>query len=380
MRYKRWCCGILILLLAVFGAIAAMNYFVDPLGYFTFQSGDYADIDFQADTSYYQRLLKLNHAENFSENYDAYLIGGSKAGSYQPEKLTELDGYRYYNMFELSGNLQEYAMVTDFLIEHANPKKIIISISGGEVRKEGLNFTDPVYQYPAMLTGDSVMKETLKFLFMDPNKTFKRIRERLAGKTYYEMENTGARNLVKSYTAFSEDPEEFTQKQVLKSFDKHMKTLFTKNKKLDYYQTTLDSLQQIKDSCDAAGVELMVIVAPAFIGEMSEHDSTYYWKYLENMATITDYWDFSGYHDIDLNPYNYYNEGHFYYEVAELIVDTITGKDSYPGFGAYVTRYNVAEHIDERAADYQKLKEEYNTTGTITLFGMEDASYLPKSR
>ena len=131
--------------------------------------------------------------------------------------------------------------------------------------------------------------------------------------------------------------------------------------------------------CDSSGVELMVIVAPSFISEMGKFESSYFRTYLNEIALITDYWDFSGFHDIDLNPYNFYNDGHFYYEVADLVIDTITGKDSYPGFGYYVTRENAAQHLAEREADYARLQEEYLETGTIRLLGQEDESCLVKS-
>lgn len=376
MKYKKWSLAVLILVVLVFAGIAGMNYVVDPFGYFTFRSGDYEDIDFQADTTYYQRMLKAKHVQNFSENYDAYLLGGSKAGSYQPETLSKMDGYRYFNMFELGGNFSEYETTVRYLLQTAAPKKIVLSISGGEIRSYTKDSKNLTFRIPAVMTGGSELKEFVDFLFLDANKGFDRLQERSSGKTYYELMKDGSRNIQKYYKSLAADPDAYVQRRVLKPFAKHMYTLFETNTEREYYQASLDSLKRIKNMCNSAGVEFMVIVAPAFIGEMSEHDTTYYRDYLLNMAAITDYWDFSGYNDIDMNPYNYYNEGHFYYEIAELIVDTITGTDSYPGFGTYVTRYNAAEHIAQRTADYERLKQEYETTGTIALQGMQDASFI----
>ena len=97
---------------------------------------------------------------------------------------------------------------------------------------------------------------------------------------------------------------------------------------------------------------------------------------MQELVLISDYWDFSGYNDINLNPYNYYNEGHFFYEVSDLVVDTVSGKNSYEGFGVYVTKENIYEHIQERKNDYQRLREEYLETGTILLNGYEDESNI----
>lgn len=378
MKFKKWNIAFLGLICGVLAMVAAINYFVDPFGYFAFRSGDYEAIDFPVDTTYFQRGLKTNHVLNFSEDYDAYLIGGSKAGSYQAETLQELDGYRYYNLYETGGSFYEYELATEFLIKYANPKKIVLNISGGEVRFLKRDQEDMSYRIPAVMTGESQLQEFLDFLFLDISESFDRLKERMGGKEYFELTSTGQRNLTKYYQAIAEDWDTYTQKQVLADFDAHMKTLFTTNQADKYYDECLDYMKSIKKICDANGVELLVIVAPSFIGEMSEHDSTYYREYLQRLAWITDYWDFSGYHEINLNPYNYYNEGHFYYEMTELIVDTINGTDSYPGFGFYVTKDNVAEHMADRQADYDLLKQEYKETGTIQLQGREDQSCLVK--
>lgn len=376
MKFKRWNIAFLVLVCAVLAGVASINYFVDPFGYFSFQAGDYEKINFPVDTTYFQRELKTQHVLHFSDNYDAYLLGGSKAGTYQTEKLQELDGYCYYNLYETGGSFYEYELETAFLIEHADPKKIILNISGGEVRFLKRSQKDMSYRIPAVMTGEAVFQETLDFLFMDISEAFDRLEERSGGKQYYELTTGGYRNLTKYYERVESDWEKFTQQYVLESFDSHMKTLFANNRNVHYYDESIESIRNIKKMCDDNGVELLVIVAPSFIGEMSEHDSSGYWEFLNRIALITDYWDFSGYHEINLNPYNFYNEGHFYYEMADLIVDTINGTDSYPGFGFYVTKENVAEHLAEREADYKRLQQEYKETGTIKLQGLEDESCL----
>lgn len=377
-KFKKWNIAFLILVCAVLAGVAVTNYVVDPFGYFAFQSGDYEQIQFPVDTTYFQRELKAQHVLKFSENYDAYLLGGSKAGAYRTEKLQELDGYRYYSMYEAGGSFYEYELETAFLVKYANPKKIVLNISGGEVRFLKRNLEDMSCRIPAVMTGGSKWKETLDFLFMDIAESVDRLKERLGEKQYYELTTGGYRNLTKYYERVESDWEKFTGKYVLENFDRHMNTLFANNRNVDYYDESIRSIRNIKKMCDEAGVELLVIVAPSFIGEMSEHDSSGYWEFLDRIAFITDYWDFSGYHDIDRNPYNFYNEGHFYYEIADLMIDTINGTDSYPGFGVYVTKENVAQHLAGREADYMRLQQEYLETGTIKLQGREDESCLLK--
>ena len=60
------------------------------------------------------------------------------------------------------------------------------------------------------------------------------------------------------------------------------------------------------------------------------------------------------------------------------MVNTMYGQEHYEGFGVYLTSDNIYSYLDQRRADFQRYKEEFETTGTIALQGMEDESYIPR--
>ena len=101
---KRWVITFVILMICVLAFIASVNYFVDPYGYFRFQGGNY----FELNDDYYTRVLKAERIENYSDDYDAYIIGGSKASGIRADRMHEIDGYNYYNSYIQSGNFDEY--------------------------------------------------------------------------------------------------------------------------------------------------------------------------------------------------------------------------------------------------------------------------------
>lgn len=377
-KYKRWNLAIAGLVLCVVLWIVGMNYFVDPFGYFHFKGGDYGRIDFELTADQYLRFLQAEHIKNFGNQYDAYIIGGSKTGSYRTEKLAEMDGYSYYNVWGMMGSVQNYYYYARYILENTNVKKIIMNLSGGETRAYDRQYLSDICVIPAQVKGGSVLLENLDFLFKDVHIAMDVWKESRDGDPSASVGNcvTGERNLEKYYRSRAKDPEAFVTKQVLKKFDKQMKRLFTKNLSHDAYEENLAAIREIKALCDKKGVEFVVMMAPSFIGEMSEHDCERYWEYMEELAVITDYWDFSGYHDIALNPYNFYNDGHFLYEVTDLIVDTITGADCYEGFGEYVTLENVYSHVQKRKESYLALRQEYEATGTIRLQGYGDESNI----
>ena len=187
------------------------------------------------------------------------------------------------------------------MLEHANPKKIILSISGGEVRVEERDQSDVTYQIPAIMSGESKFLEMSDFISKDIGESLDRLKqrkERESREKYYEMPSTGERNMELYYERVETDWENYTTRYVLEEFDQHMRTLFKAPRRAPYIDEGLEYLRLIKELCDENGVELLVIVSPSFIGELSIFESIYYWEYLVDISMITDYWDFSGYNDM----------------------------------------------------------------------------------
>lgn len=58
------------------------------------------------------------------------------------------------------------------------------------------------------------------------------------------------------------------------------------------------------------------------------------------------------------------------------MVDTMYGKGSRENFGILLTKDNIDEYIQNRRESYQKLKKEYEETGTVQLQTKEDESYI----
>lgn len=367
-------------ILAVLLFISGVNYYADIYGYFTFQSGDYADIDFKVGTDEtYYRVLKGNHILNFGDQYDAYVLGGSKAGSYRAEKLQEMDGYRYYNLFEYHGTMPEYKVIVDFLLKHTNVKKIIICMGGKETDRLSYKSDADVMQIPAVWKDEPQIAEYIHFLTFDVTKGLKKIWDEFQnGKSVYtENYLHGERNLNLMYERRNINIDYYVQRNVLIDFPERLEKLFTTNSKDVYSRECLNLVKQIKAECKAAGVELQFWFNPTFVSGLTNIESTYFWNYMRDFAQITDYWDFNGYSGINMNPYNYLDQAHCTYEVSDLVIDTVAGKASYPGFGYHVTKKNVDEYLQKRREDYNRLKAEYKETGTIQLQGIDDDSYIP---
>lgn len=371
MTAKKWSISFVIIIIIILLGIAILNVIVDPYDYFDGIDGINSNIH---DNSYI-RVFKANHIKKFGNNYDAYLIGGSKGGCYQSEKLKELDGYNYYNTFITCGNFEEYYIFSKFIIENTNAKKIILNLSGFECLfdvRTGLK-----QETPAILTGKSEIAEFISFLFKNPKLSIDEIRHSSATD---RQNDDGSRNLATYYKNRSKNPEKYVNEKVIYDLDKDLKMMFEKFSTITFssFPNDINYLRKIVNLCKENNVELLVINSPTPLTSRQDFESEVYINFLAQVAQVTDFWDFTSYNDINLNPYNFYDDAHAFYEVNELVIDTIKGTNSYEGFGKYVTKDNVYEYLQERRTDFYKLKKEYEETGTVKLGGYEDPSNLVK--
>ena len=371
MTAKKWTISFLIIILIILLGIAILNVVVDPYGYFDAVDG----INTAINDNSYIRVLKGKHIEKFGNNYDAYLLGGSKGGCYTSDKLKELDGYNYYNTYITCGNFEEYYIYAKLIAEETNAKKIIVNLSGFECLfdvRSGIK-----QQTPAMFTGKSEVAEFISFLFKNPSLS---VGEIMNPTFDYRQNDDGSRNLDSLYEKYYRDPDKYVKEECIYDLNKNLKEMFEKaeTRTFSSFPNDIKYLRKIVELCEEHGIELLVINTATPITSRQSYEGEAYWNFLAQVATVTDYWDFTSYNDINKNPYNFYDDAHAFYEVIDLVVDTINGTNSYEGFGKLVTKDNDYEYLQERRADFYELKKEYEETGTITLNGYDHPSNLVK--
>ena len=370
MSAKKWTISFVIIILIVLIGIAILNLVVDPYGYFDGLDGENK---YLTDNSYI-RVLKAHHIKKFADNYEAYVIGGSKAGGYTSEIMHELDGYNYYNCFITMGNFEEYYILTNYIIENdPSVKKIVLNLSGFECLfdvREGIK-----QETPAIFLGKNQTVEFVKFLFKNPKLSYDRV---FNPGFDHRQNDDGSRNLERSYEEYFKDPNEYVKKNVVYDLDKDLKEMFdnAETRTFTSFPNDLDYLRKIVNLCEENEVELLVINSATPLTSRQSYEGEAYWNFLAQVATVTDYWDFTSYNDINLNPYNFYDDAHPFYEVVELIVDTISEKNSYNGFGFYVTKDNVYEYLQQRRTDFYELKYEFEQKGTVNLRTRTEESNL----
>ena len=359
MSTKRWS-GLFISIICIAVAfIMLVNYIVDPFKYFSSQHGD----DYTLQEDEWLRELKAEHIKYFSDEYDAYFIAGSKGGAVLTSKLKELDGYDYYNCWLLSGNFSDYLAYIRFIVENTDAKKILLQISTSELRTIFGSHSGTIYWLPSVVSGESKFVETMKILMKNPRISFRKI---VDDGTDHPCLKTGERDLQHYYDYQNKDLKKF-RNNIITSSEVYYKYFLGDMERLDLDAAVTENiaiLKEIKSVCDEHGVELQVYFASLFLPQLMRFESEEYYNFLEEVVMVCDngngVWNFNTYNDVAACPYNYYNPDHFFYDVADEMIETMkTGNSTIPGFGQLLTRENIGNIIAERRALHEKYLEYY---------------------
>lgn len=376
MNAKKWTIGFVFLILLCLLFIAGVNFFVDPYGYFGARKGE----NYSMDEEDYLREQKAEHIKYHADDYDAYLVGGSKAGAIHSDKLSEIDGYRYYNCWLLSGNFEDYYNYSKYIIETAHPKKILLHISTSEIAQFDREAKGDIYEVPAVISGKSKTAEIFKFLFKNLSVSYDTITNT---EPVYTVLPTGERNLTKYYNFYNShhDKNDYYNYLMKAQVDPYLPRLTKGTKdKADLVNSNLDYLKKIKSLCDKNDVELQVFLGSLFIGEMVGYEGNSFYNWLTQMVEITGgLWCFNNYNDLVYNPFNYYNARHYYFEMGDLMIDRMSGKaQGHDDFGVYLTPENVGAEIALRKEKTDEIRDYYKKTGTIPLSDFNDSSNIAK--
>jgi hypothetical protein len=115
------------------------------------------------------------------------------------------------------------------------------------------------------------------------------------------------------------------------------------NERLD---ETLNDIQNLKDLCDANEIELVIFTNPMCEITYEASLEVDYLNFLERLASITDYYNFSGVNDITSNTDNYIDISHYNAYVGDMMIEEMTNgnvddKLYVQGFGWHVSSENV---------------------------------------
>lgn len=340
---KRFVYSFLCGVISILSLIAGYNYITDTSGIY---NTDFSVRRNEPD----QHFVKIRYLLGYPNRYNAYCFGSSRVGNIDLQQIH--DGNRYYNMTYSEGLPQEWLQDIKMMLEHdVTISEIMLGIDDFSFRIAPKTHETQSLRVPYH---ENNLRTYVSFLLHAPSRP-----DVVDEKgSIYDIYNSGR--------PLHSQADEFIEAHV----DEHVndskfdldENLLRKSKKRDsaYMAETIAAIQEIKEIADIKGIKLIVFVNPMNQKAYLQSNIDDFNEFKRQLADVTDYYDFSGLNEITMNNYNYYEASHYRPLVGDKMIEVMFREKNHrnEGFGAYVTKENVEQHIGVLKNDVDKYWEE----------------------
>ena len=346
MNAKKWVLTFLLLALVLALGLAAFNYVTDPFASF----GDKFLNWFSYDETNNPRVAKISYLEQHHDEYDSYILGCSSTSSLQVSDFNKLYDANFYNLIMYGADMRDCEKIADYLIEHYEVKHLVLNV----YLDNGFTYDDETDRLTRNLhyltdPDTSALSFYTRYLFCDPRYGFAKLKN---------LRND--RLLPQSFDVFNEVTGEYDKRvrdvEPIGSMDTYLEAypVFADYPKtgdfvLGQTENCMKSVAAIKERCEAADVELVVVAAPVYIDYFQNFQPEDVANFYASLAKVTDFWDFSC-SSVSCEPRYFYDATHFRNAVGSMIAARIAGDDSVyipDDFGTYVTADTPSSYFSE---------------------------------
>ena len=372
MRFKRLLLVFEIIEFTAALIFAGFNIVVDPFGVFGDKNYNWYSYDMTNNPG----AAKEGYLKKNAGKYNAFILGGSSASAYSVEKLHELSGYNFYNMFTYDSDMSRTFDEATYLLNHANVKCLIVNVGLDDAESHAAN--PDVYKSSSFGAEKiSYLPTFLKYAFAPPKYALNKI-SLLNSRTYLPKDFNIFNETTGSYNIPTSDAEPINEKMSY-LFD-HRDSGFLENntgsRSLPAANECLKALSALKRRCDRQGVRLIVVFEPTYAGKLSMYNTDDVKSFLSGIANITDYWCFS-FNSVCGDCRYFYDTGHFRNAVGTMAMAKVYG-DTHAyvpdDYGVYITKNNIEKYL-EHVTEYNCLnslsgpgKPEYTAQVKILLY------------
>lgn len=282
-----------------------------------------------------ENFIKTAYVLDNPGKFDSFIFGSSRVGALHGENIR---GYRAYNMTYSFGIPQEHLdNIKSFLKAGIKIKMVLINIDEVCCAIDGKDhFSDPMHRpYPS--DGNFL---SFYSMYMKPEIVLQSLP--IIMKNTQNDEKVWRRNFYETGWWIDYD----------------MDTGFKFEKPSDaaeglqyyFYPAALEAMEEIAALCAANGIELLVFSSPMFSYQFRLSASAGYLDFLEQLASVTPYYNFSCLNAITEDDSNYLDPSHYKARIGDMILNRIFCEDKAEHkadmFGEYVTQDNVGRVMD----------------------------------
>ena len=325
---------------SIIALVVSINYIVDPFDIF---NSKFLKRPFQIN----ERFVKVKFLEENHHKYNSYIFGSSRIGSTDPKFLEKyLPGSKFYNMTCSSADIYDHLVHLEYFIKQGwEIRNLYIQIDIENMSSFGKFESDYLRKLYPKVANRSLVSGYLDFLTnVFPENTKGKIKE-----NFFKHSDTN----YYTYTKGTWLREEFIQR-IKNNCEKHIalersfntpRNRILKSKKIP---EMMAALKRIKELCRENNINLIIFITPHNQNLTDWFVIDDYMNFLEEMAKIVDYYDFSGYNSVTTNNCYYMEMSHYIPYLAKLVAARIFNDNSInvpEDFGKHITKNNVKEHI-----------------------------------
>lgn len=363
--------------------VIGINVAVDPFGVF----GDSLFDWYSFNETNNPRAAKAVYLEREHDNYDSYIIGASSSSSFPVETANEYFGGCFYNLFGYGSDIQDAEQNCAYILENYEAKKIILCFYLSGAENYGFESDPLTGSMHPLVSGESEFSFYSRYLFANLNYSFSKISASVKD-TYlaqsFDVFNveTGAYDKLARDTEPVNSLDEYiakSQYSVFADYPHYIRTLAAADE-------CLEGIANIRDMCQASGIELTVLCVPVYHEEFQNYDQAEVTDFFLRLADITPYWDFTM-SSISFDARYFYDATHLRNDVGSMALARIAGdEDVYiPGdFGSYVTPENAADHISNLWSVTAPVESDYTSELSVIMYhsfteeGGDDLNVTPE--
>jgi len=326
-------------------ALVFVNYTIDP---YAVIRGDLTHQKIEPN----QHYLKVKHVLNHPSKYNSFWFGSSKAGVIDIRKIK--DGNQWYNMCYSQGLPGEFLQnIKIFIKNDIDIKNIAIEIDVWShlispelhknqwLRKPYVNKWNPFYMY--------LIQKPSYFIYKNHLNNITELTSEI------DLEHSGVVTRDK------------INNQINANLDEHVKHhKFIRNDSRNSFSydfpdrsgLSLDEIREIVNICKERNIKCMIYVNPIHINTYINQNLDLFFSFLNEIAGISSFYDFSGINEVTTNNINFFEIVHFRPHIGDLILDVlINGKQNeIENFGTLVSNENIEAVIYKKEMAVQRYK------------------------
>lgn len=282
-----------------------------------------------------QNYIKMKYILDNPSIYNGFLFGSSRVGALHTDKIPR---EKVYNMAYPDGLPSEHFLsISTLLKNNIRPSIVYIGIDSISYTHEIEEHIDDHLRCPYEI----LKEDKIHFcsLYLNPHVTLKSL---LFIRNSFFVALEGFYNYGWTIR-YGNSPFDWEHSNISPVIGKKFDDTALMN--------SLNDISKIVDLCRKQEIKLVMFTNPMYYVTYLDSIGKRYFDFLEGVANITDFYNFSSLNDITINKEYYREPSHYKAEVGDIIIDIMCNGKTYPelqaqGFGVKINRDNVKEFIN----------------------------------